>query len=116
MDPPMPTLGNAGANTVDFYDLSEANVSPAPLPDGFETKGIVAMTFSILAGLLGVGTVIWYGLGEMGAIEADREKRKIDKVAAERGVVSRANTGLGDGQGLNTTGPAGPQEEITRAG
>ena len=88
----MPTLGNAAANTADLYDLNGANVSPAPLPDGFETKGIVAMTFSILAGLLGVGTVIWYGLGEMGTIEADREKRKIEKVAKERGVVSRANT------------------------
>ena len=89
----MPTIGNAAANTEDFYDLTGANFSPAPLPVGFETKGIVAMTFSILAGLLGVGTVIWYGLGEMGTIEADRGRRKAEKVAAERGVTGRADNG-----------------------
>ena len=99
----MPSLGNAAANTEDFFDLTGANVSPAPLPDGFQTKGIVAMTFSILAGLLGVGTVIWYGMGEMGTIEAQRERAKIDKVAGERGVVSRITTdtsfgGVGAGQ------------------
>ena len=110
----MPTLGNAGANTENFYDLTGANVSPAPLPDGFETKGIVAMTFSILAGLLGVGTVIWYGLGEMGAIEKEKERRKIDAVAKERGVVSRANTGNEFGGGQVSGG--GGNEEITRVG
>ena len=67
------------------------------------------MTFSILAGLLGIGTVIWYGLGEMGSIEADKERRKIEKVAAERGVVSRANTGLDGSNAL------GGHEEITKA-
>jgi len=110
MDPPMPTVGNAAANTEDFYDLSGANVSPAPLPDGFLTKGIVAMTFSILAGLLGVGTIVWYGLGEMGRIEEERERRKIERVAKERGVLSRANTGAGVGGGQE-----GP-EEISRIG
>ncbi len=97
MDPPMPTLGNAAGNTENFYDLAGANVSPAPLPDGFGTKGIVAMAFSILAGLLGVGTVIWYGLGEMGTIEAEREKKRLDKIAGERGVGSRSNKDVGAG-------------------
>ena len=106
MDPPMPTLGNAGANTENFYDLSGANVSPAPPPVGFGTKGIVAMAFSILAGLLGVGTVVWYGLGEMGAIESEREKKRLDKIAGERGVISRSNTNAAIGGG----------DQITRAG
>jgi iron transport multicopper oxidase len=110
----VPTQGNAAANTEDFYDLTGANVSPAPLPDGFETKGIVAMTFSILAGLLGIGTVIWYGLGEMGTIEEERERRKIDKIATERGVVSRANTGLTASNG-NQSQSLGGTEEISRA-
>jgi iron transport multicopper oxidase len=112
----MPTAGNAAGNTEDFYDLTDANFPPGPLPDGFETKGIVAMTFSILAGLLGVATVIWYGLGEMGTIEADREKRKIAAIAKERGVVSRANTGSSGISGPANGGTAGQGEEISRAG
>ncbi|OAP56204.1 hypothetical protein AYL99_09383 [Fonsecaea erecta] len=92
LDPPMPTAGNAAANTESLLDLTGAAVPPAPLPDGFTTRGIVALTFSIVAGLLGVATIVWYGLGEMGTIEAAREKAKIQKVAAERGVVSRTNT------------------------
>ena len=99
----MPTLGNAAANTDDLYDLTGANFPPASLPDGFQMKGIVAMTFSILAGLLGVGTVVWYGLGEMGRIEEERERREIERVAGERGVVSRVSPGAGG-------------EEITRVG
>ncbi|KIX07946.1 uncharacterized protein Z518_02600 [Rhinocladiella mackenziei CBS 650.93] len=85
-DPPMPTRGNAAANTEDFLDLTGANVSPAPLPDGFQTKGIVAMTFSILAGLLGVAVVAWYGMGEMGEIARERQGLLVEKVAKERGL------------------------------
>ncbi|OCT50136.1 Iron transport multicopper oxidase FET3 [Cladophialophora carrionii] len=116
MEPPMPTLGNAAGNTENFYDLTGANVSPDPLPDGFETKGIVAMTFSILAGLLGVGTVIWYGLGEMGTIETEREKRKIAAIAKERGVVGMTNTGSSGVAEAANGRTAGQGEEISRAG
>lgn len=54
------TAGNAAANTKDFLDLSGANAAPGPLPAGFTPKGIVAMTFSILAALLGMATITWY--------------------------------------------------------
>lgn len=117
LSPPMPTLGNAAGNVENLYDLSGANVSPDPLPDGFQTKGIVAMTFSILAGLIGVGVVVWYGLGEMGAIEEQRERKKIESLARERGVVSRANTGTGGMEGgRSTAGDPVAGEEIARAG
>ncbi|KIW89908.1 uncharacterized protein Z519_09337 [Cladophialophora bantiana CBS 173.52] len=129
----MPTAGNAAANTHDLLDLSGANVSPPPLPDGFTTRGIVALTFSIVAGILGVATVVWYGLGEMGSIEAEREKAKIRRMAAERGVgvvdassehvdtsASSAPTASGGDGGLAGAGTGrhagGDAEEITRAG
>lgn len=118
----MASAGNAAANTENFLDLTGQNVPHAPLPDGFTAKGIVALTFSIVAGLLGVGVIAWYGMGEMGNIERTREERKVEQVAAERGVVSRVNTNAGPGEGANptvtTTGLAsgdGAGEEITRA-
>lgn len=55
-----PSTGNAAANTVDFLDLTGENVPPKPLPAGFTPRGIVAMTFSCIAALLGLATIAWY--------------------------------------------------------
>lgn len=56
----VPYAGNAAGNTKDYFNLDGANVAPKPLPAGFTTKGIVAMTFSVLAALIGLATIIWY--------------------------------------------------------
>ena len=56
----VPTAGNAAANTVDLLDLTGANVAPKPLPAGFTPRGIVAMTFSCIAALLGLAAITWY--------------------------------------------------------
>jgi iron transport multicopper oxidase len=56
----IPYTGNAAGNTVDVLDLSGANVAPKPLPAGFTPRGIVAMTFSCVAALLGLATIVWY--------------------------------------------------------
>jgi len=55
-----PSAGNAAANTVDFLDLTGEPVPPKPLPGGFTARGIVAMTFSCIAALLGLATITWY--------------------------------------------------------
>jgi iron transport multicopper oxidase len=55
----VPYAGNAAANTEDFLNLKGANVAPKPLPDGFTARGIVAMTFSIIAALLGLAVITW---------------------------------------------------------
>jgi iron transport multicopper oxidase len=55
----IPQAGNAAANTVDFLDLTGANVAPGPLPDGFTPRGIVALTFSCIAALLGLAVISW---------------------------------------------------------
>jgi len=93
VSPPIPTIGNAAANTQDYLDLTGQNLPAKPLPDGFQAKGIVALTFSILAGLIGVGVIAWYGLGEMSQIEKDKQVSHVQHIAADRGVVSRTNTG-----------------------
>ncbi|PQE29797.1 multicopper oxidase protein [Rutstroemia sp. NJR-2017a WRK4] len=70
--------GNAAGNTVDLLDLKGANKAPGPLPNGFTPKGIVAMVFSCLAALLGLATISWYGLAEMGDADREAERRRVE--------------------------------------
>ncbi|OTB03453.1 putative ferroxidase [Hypoxylon sp. CI-4A] len=56
------TAGNAAGNTIDLLDLTGEPRSPDPLPEGFTTRGKVALAFSCLSGILGVIVVAWYGL------------------------------------------------------
>ncbi|EDN96701.1 hypothetical protein SS1G_01627 [Sclerotinia sclerotiorum 1980 UF-70] len=74
----IPYIGNAAGNTVDFLDVKGANVAPGPLPAGFTAKGIVAMLFSCLAALLGLATITWYGLAEMGDADKEAEKKRLE--------------------------------------
>ncbi|KAH0442270.1 multicopper oxidase [Colletotrichum camelliae] len=60
----VPITGNAAANTLDYLDLSGQNTPPARLPDGFTARGIVALVFSCITGILGVLVVAWYGLAK----------------------------------------------------
>lgn len=60
--PPVATAGNAAGNTGNLLDLSGEPAPPAPLPDGFTARGIVALVFSCVAGILGVAVVAWYGM------------------------------------------------------
>ncbi|KAK2589804.1 hypothetical protein QQS21_012520 [Conoideocrella luteorostrata] len=58
------TQGNAAGNTKDLLDLSGQNAPPDPLPLGFTTRGIVALVFSCITGVLGVLVVAWYGMAQ----------------------------------------------------
>ncbi|EDO15730.1 hypothetical protein Kpol_1073p16 [Vanderwaltozyma polyspora DSM 70294] len=55
------TSGNAAGND-DFFNLKGQNVQENFIPGGFTAKGIVALTFSCLAGILGLATLAFYGL------------------------------------------------------
>jgi len=46
----------------------------------------VALVFSCLAGALGIVVISWYGLGELGEIEMNREIRSVERFARDRGV------------------------------
>ncbi|KHO01937.1 Cupredoxin [Metarhizium album ARSEF 1941] len=91
----IPTVGNAGANTRDFLDLSGQNKPPAPLPAGFTTRGIVALAFSCLTGILGVCVVAWYGFSQP-AEEVPR---------AVTGIIHNADMSESDGIGNVSSGP-----------
>ncbi|KAG0647818.1 Cell surface ferroxidase fetC [Hyphodiscus hymeniophilus] len=73
----VPFTGNAAANTVNYLDLKGANESPKPLPAGFTARGIVALTFSCIAALLGLAVITWYGLADMGAASQESENRRL---------------------------------------
>ncbi|KAK6609370.1 multicopper oxidase [Botrytis cinerea] len=79
----VPYTGNAAGNTEDYLDLKGANVAPGPLPAGFTAKGIVTMVFSCLAALLGLATITWYGLAEMGDADKEAEKKRLEGNGSE---------------------------------
>lgn len=56
----MAQKGNAAANTENYLDLTGQNVAPGPLPAGFTPRGIVALTFSCVAALIGLAVIAWY--------------------------------------------------------
>ncbi|ORY55098.1 Cupredoxin [Pseudomassariella vexata] len=88
----VPTVGNAAANTHNLLDLSGENRAPDPLPDGFTTRGKVALAFSCLSGILGIAVVAWYGLAPDPAAHAGVEKR-----VAEADVVDSSVGDIGAG-------------------
>ncbi|PYH40724.1 putative ferrooxidoreductase Fet3 [Aspergillus saccharolyticus JOP 1030-1] len=57
--------GNAAGNTVDLLDLSGQNQQPGWIPDGFTTRGIVSMVFTVLSAILGMGSIVLYGLSDL---------------------------------------------------
>ncbi|CCE65542.1 hypothetical protein TPHA_0L01890 [Tetrapisispora phaffii CBS 4417] len=61
--------GNAAGNIADYTDLTGQNIQQKSIPSGFTAKGVVAMTFSCLAGILGLLTIAVYGLMEMPDVE-----------------------------------------------
>ncbi|KAF9360897.1 hypothetical protein BGX26_007100 [Mortierella sp. AD094] len=70
----IPYSGNAAGK--DGLDLAGANLGPDPLPGTFTGKGIVALVFTIIAALLGLGTVIWYAREDDANIQAQVAKAK----------------------------------------
>ncbi|KZL71998.1 multicopper oxidase, partial [Colletotrichum tofieldiae] len=56
----VPTEGNAAGNTKNVLDLRGENKPVGPLPEGFTSKGYVALFFSCAAAFLGLGVISWY--------------------------------------------------------
>ncbi|KAM5351926.1 hypothetical protein ACJ41O_004649 [Fusarium nematophilum] len=94
----MATEGNAAANTEDYLDLTGENHPPKTLPSGFTPRGIVALVFSCLCGILGIAVVAWYGF----AAPPD---------SASAGAIS---SGIVDGSDSGESHPAqkGPAEAV----
>ncbi|RKP30603.1 hypothetical protein METBISCDRAFT_23146 [Metschnikowia bicuspidata] len=69
--------GNAAGNDVNFMDLTGANVQQPPLPAGFTARGIVALVFSSIAGILGMVAISLYGMADIKDIDK-RVMREMD--------------------------------------
>ncbi|KAK2607355.1 hypothetical protein N8I77_006034 [Diaporthe amygdali] len=89
--PAMPTVGNAAGNTVDLLDLSGEPSPPARLPDGFTARGIVALVFSCISGILGVAVVAWYGLSDDPAAATAASSSGVLQQGAQHDTVANAN-------------------------
>ncbi|KAG0242652.1 hypothetical protein BGW41_003755 [Actinomortierella wolfii] len=77
----IPYSGNAAGK--EGLDLEGANLGPNPLPGTFTGKGIVALVFTIISALLGLGTVIWYAQEDDAKLSAKRREAKKAARAAE---------------------------------
>ncbi|KAI5956462.1 hypothetical protein KGF54_000937 [Candida jiufengensis] len=60
----VPTRGNAAGN-LNFLDLKGQNLQQPPLPDGFTTKGYIAMTLCSLIALYGLWSIYRYGIEDV---------------------------------------------------
>ncbi|KAF7556921.1 hypothetical protein G7Z17_g994 [Cylindrodendrum hubeiense] len=76
------TEGNAAGNTDDYLDLTGENHPPATLPPGFTPRGIVALVFSCVCGILGVAVVGWYGMSA-----------PVEDTALQQGVLGNESSG-----------------------
>lgn len=74
-------------------NLDGQALSPNPLPKGFTARGIVALVFSIIAGLLGVAVIAWYGMGELGAISKAKDQARVAELSRGNGVTSEGGHG-----------------------
>lgn len=95
--------GNAAGNAVNFMDLTGGNVQQPPLPAGFTARGIVALVFSTIAGILGMVAISLYGMADIKDID-ERVMRDLDVDLDE----SEEFTENGDSQmeGSSTSSPA----------
>jgi iron transport multicopper oxidase len=61
----IPISGNAANHTESnggLFDLSGEASAPPPLPGGFTAKGYGAMAGCCIAAVIGLITIVWYGL------------------------------------------------------
>lgn len=61
----VPTVGNAAANDEDYTDLTGQNTQPGFIPDGWTPRGKAAMSFSVLSAVLGMISLVFYGMADL---------------------------------------------------
>ncbi|EON96306.1 putative iron transport multicopper oxidase fet3 protein [Phaeoacremonium minimum UCRPA7] len=96
----VPTAGNAAGNTVDLLDPKGEPHPPGRIPGGFTARGIVALVFSCISGILGTAVVAWYGMA--GDVSAAPPKEIAG--AEKAGVVPASTTTAGNNNGTVSNG------------
>ncbi|EEB09470.1 iron transport multicopper oxidase Fio1 [Schizosaccharomyces japonicus yFS275] len=73
----IPIAGNAAGNTVNISDLTGSPSAPGEMPAGWTSKAIATVAMCVLAALIGMGSIIWYGM-QVERINAVEETEKDD--------------------------------------
>ncbi|KAI5956718.1 FET3 [Candida jiufengensis] len=73
----VPIEGNAAGNSTDYLNLDGEHLQQKRLPTGFTPRGIVALVFSCLAGILGLVAIAFYGMQDINDVE-ERVARDLD--------------------------------------
>ena len=73
----VPWKGNAAGNDANILDLSGENIQHKRLPTGFTARGIVALVFSCVAGVVGLAAIALYGMQDISNVE-ERVARDLD--------------------------------------
>ncbi|KAI2463575.1 multicopper oxidase [Annulohypoxylon bovei var. microspora] len=102
----IPTAGNAAGNTVNFLDLTGQPKSPDPLPEGFTTRGKVALALSSLCGILGVIAVAWYGIAPDASAPLWAEQQGAEPLAVDSAERSSGGTAA-ESEGVTVTTVSG---------
>lgn len=76
--------GNAAGNDQDFFNLKGENVQPKDLPAGFTARGIVALVFSCIAGILGCITIGVYGMADIPNADSPEALTMFEKELIEK--------------------------------
>lgn len=101
-----PTVGNAAGHMgADLLDLSGQPSPSGRLPPGFTPRGIVALVFSCISGILGVIVVAWYGL--VGGGGSGEEGTALSSAAAAADGGHAHDSGMSSGASSNRQVPQG---------
>lgn len=83
----IPTKGNAagnyGENEEEWLDLAGENLQLAPLPEGFTTKGYIALVVCALAAFYGIYTIYVFGMEDVNTENAEHMVQKLYKILQE---------------------------------
>jgi iron transport multicopper oxidase len=91
----VPFVGNAANNSENFLDLSGQHEQQPFLPKGFTARGIVALAFSFISAILGIGFIVVYGFSDLkfhnkeGGTEVLKAMENFSKEAAAVTTVAR---------------------------
>jgi iron transport multicopper oxidase len=88
----VPIVGNAANHTEKstggLFDLTGERRAPDPLPAGFTAKGYGAMAGCCIAAVMGIITVLWYGLTESPDDDASQITPPSNSDAHDSGVMA----------------------------
>lgn len=92
----MATAGNAAGNTRDWLDLSNEPVQADPLPEGFTTKGYIALAVCIVSALWGLYEIVVFGIADINNSYEDRVEHEKQVMA---GLIACLNKEKASGKG-----------------